>query len=136
MENGKRQRPLSPPIDDSTQVNVSAQVINCAVVTLDQAANVISWNAEAVRLFGYSPAAAIGKPLYHFLDLETLVPDSLEWELRTAYYRGSSTCNRRYRCRNGSCFRATEQITPLWDGEFVGYNLTLHDVMCADEQFE
>jgi PAS domain S-box-containing protein len=136
MENGNRRRLPSPPPPakkDSTQVNASAQVIHCAVVTLDQAANVTSWNAEAARLFGYSPAAAIGKPLYHFLDLETVEPGSVEWELRTAYYRGSSTCNRRYRCSNGTGFRATEEITPLWDGEFVGYKLTLNDVKRADE---
>jgi PAS domain S-box-containing protein len=136
MASGKRRRLLSPPITDSTLVNDSAPTINCAVVTLDQAANVISWNAEAARLFGYAAAAAIGKPLYHFLDLETLDPGSVEWELRTAYYRGSSTCNRRYRCSNGAGFRATEEITPLWDGEFLGYKLMLNDVRLADEQFE
>jgi PAS domain S-box-containing protein len=135
--NNEQRGPLAvSPIIAQTHVNDSAPAIHCAVVTLDQAANVVSWNAAAARLFGYSAAAAVGKPLYHFLDLETVDPGSVEWELRTAYYRGSSTCTRRYRHHNGSGFRATEEITPLWDGEFLGYKLTLNDVTRSDEQFE
>jgi PAS domain S-box-containing protein len=133
IENGEYGR-LSPPLGNgAAHSGDCAQVDECAVITLDRSENVTSWNAEAERLFGYSARAAVNKPLYHFLDLESLTPGSVEWELLTAYYRGASSCTRQYTHKNGSHFRATAEVVPLWDGEFVGYRLTFIAVTYINE---
>jgi PAS domain S-box-containing protein len=125
--NAHGRRPL-PPNNGLSQSNGTTQTFANAVVILDRTACVTNWNDEAELLFGYSAEAAIGKPFYHFLDLESLPPGSVEWELLTAYYRGASSCTRQYTHCDGSCFRATAEITPLWDGEFLGYQLTFNSV--------
>ena len=113
-----------PPVDASVHSDVDAQAVDCAVVTLDRIANVTSWNAEAELLFGYPASAAVAKPFYHFLELESLTPGNVEWELQTAYYRGKSICVRQYTHQDGTQFEATAEIVPLWEGEFLGYKLT------------
>jgi PAS domain S-box-containing protein len=128
MEIGEHGRLPLPPFNGSEHSDDSEHGDECAVVTLDRTANVISWNDEAEQLFGYSARMAIGKPIYHFLDLDSLTPGSVEWELLTAYYRGSSTCNRQYARSDGTRFRATTEVSPLWDGAFLGYRLTFSSV--------
>jgi two-component system, chemotaxis family, CheB/CheR fusion protein len=127
-------RPPSQLADKAAHSVDSAQSIKYAIVTLDRTANVMSWNEEAELLFGHTEETALGKPLYHFLDLETLSPGSVEWELQTAYYRGKSICNRQFARSDGSRFRATAEVTPLWDGEFLGYTLTINNVTRVDDQ--
>jgi len=97
---------------------------------------VISWDAAAELLFGYPPSVAVGKPFYHFLELESLTPGSVEWELLTAYYRGTSICNRQYTRRDGSRFQATAEVSPLWEGEFLGYKLTFSSAARVNESIE
>src|SRR3954451_10994246 len=121
IENGECGRTPLPPVDAAVHSDDRTQADKRAVVTLDRVANVTSWNEEAELLFGYPEETALGKPLYHFLDLEALSPGSVEWELLTAYYRGTSICNRQFVHSDGSRFRATAEVTPLWDGEFSGY---------------
>jgi PAS domain S-box-containing protein len=136
MDNGKfRPKPVRSG-SELCSANGTAQAPVYAVVILDRAACVLEWNDEAERLFGYMAEAAIGKPFYHFLDLESLTPGSVEWELLTAYYRGASTCDRQYAHSDGSHFRASAEITPLWDGEFLGYRLTFNSVKRSDEWLE
>src|SRR3954468_4435356 len=96
MKNGKYALKPLPPRNESRSSIGTALATACAVVILDRVACVLEWNDEAERLFGYLARTAIGKPFYHFLDVETLVPGSVEWELQTAYYRGKSTCNRQF----------------------------------------
>jgi PAS domain S-box-containing protein len=124
MENSQDGQRSLPPTNGLSHSNGTAETWAIPVLTLDRTACVTDWNEEAERLFGYSAETAIGKPFYHFLDLESLTPGSVEWELLTAYYRGMSTCDRQFARSDGSCFRATAKITPLWDGEFLGYRLT------------
>jgi PAS domain S-box-containing protein len=128
MENGDVGRRPFSPVNGLSHLNDSEQVFACAVVMLDRTACVTDWNDEAERLFGYSAKTAIGKPFYHFLELESLTPGSVEWELLTAYYRGTSTCIRQYTHSDGSHFRATAEVVPLWDGDFLGYRLTFSSV--------
>jgi PAS domain S-box-containing protein len=133
LENGGY-GPLSPSLGSGAgHSGECAQADAFAIVTLDRSETVTSWNAEAERLFGYSAKRAIGKPFYHFIDLESLTPGSVEWELLTAYYRGASTCTRQYTHKNGRRFRATADIVPIWDGEFVGYQLTFTSIARVEE---
>ena len=136
MENDQYGRLPLPLVNDAAQSDGRAQPDKCAVVTLDRTANVTSWNAEAEQLFGYSAEMAIGKPFYHFLDLESLSPGSVEWELLTAYYRGTSICNRQYTHSDGSRFQASAEVSPLWEGEFLGYQLTFSAAARGDDPIE
>lgn len=136
MESGEYAQLPAPFVDNAAQSSGHTQTDKCAVVTLDRTANVTSWNAEAEQLFGYSAELATGKPFYHFLDLESLAPGSVEWELRTAYYRGTSICIRQYARSDGSRFRATAEVLPLWDEEFLGYRLSFNAVERVEESIE
>src|SRR6476660_369617 len=133
MESGEYAQLPAPFVNNDAQSSRCAQPVEYAVVTLDRTANVTSWNPEAERLFGYSAEMAIGKPFYHFLDLESLPPGSVEWELLTAYYRGTSICNRQYTRRDGSRFQSTAEVSPLWEGEFLGYKLTFSSAARVNE---
>jgi PAS domain-containing protein len=115
---------LPPPVFGFAHLNDENQFPKQAVVILDRTACVIAWDADAERLFGYPASTAVGKSFYHFLELESLTPGNLERELQTAYYRGQSICNRHYTHHDGFQFRATAEIAPLWDGEFLGYTVT------------
>jgi PAS domain S-box-containing protein len=136
MESGEYAQLPAQFVNDAAQSRGPAQLDKCAVVMLDRTANVTSWNAEAERLFGYPAETAIGKPFYHFLDLESLAPGSVEWELLTAYYRGTSICNREYTHSDGSRFQASAEVSPLWDGEFLGYQLTFSAAARRDDPIE
>jgi two-component system CheB/CheR fusion protein len=136
MENGQYERLPLPLVNDAAQSHGRAQTEECAIVVLDRTANVTSWNAKAERLFGYPAEMAIGKPFYHFLDLESLTPGGVEWDLLTAYYRGVSICDRQYAHSDGSRFRATAEISPLWEGEFLGYKLAFSSVVRVSESIE
>jgi PAS domain-containing protein len=118
---------LPPPILLLAHSGDGKQIPDPATIILDRTACVISWDAAAELLFGYPAIAAVGKPFYHFLELESLTPGNVEWELQTAYYRGTSICNRHYTHHDGFPFRATAEIVPLWDGEFLGYKVTFSD---------
>jgi len=122
MSIGGQEPPSQLPFFGPTQF--SDQLPAPAIIILDRTACVISWDAAAELLFGYPAHSAVGKPFYHFLELESLMPGSVEWELQTAYYRGTSICNPQCKHRDGSPFRATAEIVPLWDGDFLGYRLT------------
>jgi PAS domain S-box-containing protein len=136
MESGEYAQLPAPFVNDAAPSGRPEPPSEYAVVTLDRTANVTCWNAEAEQLFGYSAEMAIGKPFYHFLDLESLAPGGVEWELRTAYYRGTSICIRQYTRSDGSRFRATAEVLPLWDGEFLGYRLSFNAVERVEESIE
>lgn len=126
--------PLLPaPIFGFADLNDENQFPEQAVIVLDWTACVIVWDADAERLFGYPASAAVGKSFYHFLELESLIPGTLEWELQTAYYRGKAICNRQYTHHDGFQFRATAEIAPLWDGAFSGYSIKFSDARRAVE---
>jgi PAS domain-containing protein len=128
--NGGQVPMLTPPILVLALLDHREQIPDPAVIILDRTACVTSWDAAAELLFGYPSRVAVGKPFYHFLELESLTPGSVEWELQTAYYRGTSICNRQYTRFDGFPFRATAEIVPLWDDGFLGYKVTLIGARC------
>ena len=130
--NGGQVPMLPPPILVLALLDHREQIPDPAVIILDRTACVTSWDAAAELLFGYPSRVAVGKPFYHFLELESLTPGSVEWELQTAYYRGTSICNRQYTRFDGFPFRATAEIVPLWDDEFLGYKVTLNGARCIN----
>ena len=82
MSSGGHQPMPQPPFFGLTQLENSEQIREPATIILDRTACVISWDAAAELLFGYPPSVAVGKPFYHFLELESLTPGSVERESR------------------------------------------------------
>ena len=91
-----------------------------AIVTLDRRENVEFWNPEAERMFGWSGAEVIGRPLQ-------IVSEEQREEFRANFARviGGETLTgleaRRMR-KDGSPIDIRGSIAPLWgpDGEVVG----------------
>ncbi|AKQ67819.1 Signal transduction histidine kinase [Myxococcus hansupus] len=78
-----------------------AVVINSpvAIITITRQFRVLSWNPEATRLFGYTPAEALGK---HIFDLVASEPSVLP---RRSSRRGRSCCGGACTPSRGGCAR-------------------------------
>src|SRR5436190_8132458 len=90
MSNGSHEPTPRPSSVGFMQLDDREQNPQPAIIILDRATYVVSWDAAAEFLFGYPSSVAVGKPFYHFLELVSLTPGSVEWELQNAYYRGKS----------------------------------------------
>jgi PAS domain S-box-containing protein len=100
-----------------------------AVVTLDLAERVTSWNPAAERLFGYSEAEALGRTIQDLI----LRTDALSQEgasiTREAIAEGSSHRISRRMRKNGTLVDVEVLVVSLrMDGEPIGSYAIYHDV--------
>jgi PAS domain S-box-containing protein len=101
-----------------------------AIFALDAGGHVLSWNAGAARLKGYTPDEIIGRhfsTFYPRVDIEARKP---EWELETAA-RDGSVEDEGWRLRkDGTRFWANVVITALRDeaGTLVGFAKVTRDL--------
>jgi PAS domain S-box-containing protein len=99
-----------------------------AVLTLDLEDRVTSWNPTAERLFGYSKAEALGRPVS---DL-TLRPEDMgerDALMQEVSERGSARLTTRRRRKDGSLVDVEVLVVALdADGERVGSYVIYHDI--------
>jgi PAS domain S-box-containing protein len=99
-----------------------------AVLTLDLDERVTSWNPAAERLFGYSKAEAVGRPI---ADL-TLRPEDLGERavlMQQVSESGSARLTTRRRRKDGSLVDVEVLVVALdEDGERVGSYVIYHDI--------
>lgn len=108
-----------------------------AIITLDPAGRIISWNAGAAQLFGYAAAEAIGQEsglLYTPEDRAAGVPAH---EMQKALEAGRATGERWQMHKDGHRFYARGALTPVRDqaGRLRWFVTVLRD-LTAEKQAE
>jgi PAS domain S-box-containing protein len=101
-----------------------------AVLRLDSAGRVASWNTGAARIKGYDAEEILGKHFSCFYtphDRERKIPEKI---LREAMTRGRSEAEGLRLRKDGSSYWARVVIAPMYDqgGNLRGYSKVLHDI--------
>ncbi|HZI43077.1 MAG TPA: PAS domain-containing sensor histidine kinase [Gemmatimonadaceae bacterium] len=105
-------------------------VVDYAIFALDTGGHVLSWNAGAVRMKGYTPDEIIGKHFSIFYPDEDVARGKTTWELEVAARDGRFE-DEGWRVRkDGTRFWANVVITALRtpDGELVGFAKITRDL--------
>ncbi len=110
-----------------------------AIMTIDPAGNIMSWNTGAERILGLSAAEAIGRPVASLFTSEDREMGEPLRELDEARAIGRSDDDRWHLRRDGSRFWATGVVTALRhpDGSLRGFVKIMRDQTVqrlADEQ--
>ena len=105
-----------------------------AIVTMDEAGRVSSWNKGAETLFGYSGAEMLGQPLDILFVPEDLAAGVPAAELRRAREEGRSEDERWHLRKDGSRFYYSGVTTPLRNGHMHGYAKIARDVTARERQ--
>jgi PAS domain S-box-containing protein len=115
----ERQRPNVPG-------NEAVSENTCSI---DSGGNIVTWHTAAESLFGCLPSDALGQSFYHFCDPAEAYDGRFERVLSTAYRRGRAKSEHRFISKNGSCFRGSIMVKPIWDrGEFRGYTVSIEPI--------
>jgi PAS domain S-box-containing protein len=100
-----------------------------AIFMLDDAGNIVTWNAGAERLFGYSEAEILYRPASVIYTPEDRARQLPERERETARNSGKAQDERWHLRQDGSSFWASGTLTALWNpaGQLQGYVKILRD---------
>ena len=104
-------------------------VKDCAILMLDPQGRVVSWNAGAERILGYSAEEIIGQHFSRFHTSEDVQQGEPERELQAAVEGRCSNEGWRV-CKDGSRFWANGVMTALWDkaGHLKGFSKITRDL--------
>ena len=105
-----------------------------AIITLDEAGRVSSWNKGAEVLFGYSAEEMQGEPTDRLFVPEDVARGVPQDELRRARQDGRAEDERWHMRKDGSRFFCSGVTTPLTNGEFYGYAKIARDVTARVRQ--
>ncbi|HEX7662377.1 MAG TPA: PAS domain S-box protein [Pseudonocardiaceae bacterium] len=111
-------------------LEAAAALVGDGVITLDPTGRIVSWNAAATRLTGYTPEDVQGQPISLLYTAEDKAGDLLGHVLRNAREAGRyETEGWRIR-KDGRRFLASIVIAPVIDdsGGLTGYVSILRDV--------
>jgi PAS domain S-box-containing protein len=105
-------------------------VDDCALVMLDRAGNVASWNRVAAQLTGYAEADIIGCHVSRLYSSDALEAGKPEQDLRAAAVHGRIEESGWWMRADGMHYRADMTITALRNGvpEPRGYSYVIRDV--------
>ncbi len=98
-----------------------------AIVTLDAAGVVQSWNGGAERILGFAPAEIVGRNFAEFFTPEDRAAGMPQEELRRAAAEGRADDDRWHVRKDGTRFFASGVVTALRDGRFSGFLKILRD---------
>ncbi|MEU1123900.1 PAS domain S-box protein [Streptomyces sp. NPDC005899] len=111
-------REAAPPSETAFTLLVQG-VLDYGIFMLDPQGYIISWNAGAERIKGYSAADILGEHFSVFYPPEDQSSGKPQWELETAVAEGRLE-DEGWRIRkDGSRFWANVVITALWDAQGV-----------------
>ena len=98
-----------------------------AILTIDMAGIITSWNLGARRMFGYGDQEIIGQPYTTLFTPEDRAAGAGEEELRLAREAGRSADERWQMRKDGSIFFCSGVVTRL-EGKMGGYAKIAHDM--------
>ncbi|MBI1835429.1 MAG: EAL domain-containing protein [Burkholderiales bacterium] len=110
--------------------------IHESVITMDLAGFILSWNAGAERLFGYSAAEAIGRNVLFLYESD----DSVDAISKESFLdNGGREMEVRRRKKNGEIFWASLSLSTLFDETkrpigMIGYLSDITGRKCAEEK--
>jgi PAS domain S-box-containing protein len=104
---------------------LTSHIRNHAIVLLDPAGTISTWNEGAEKLFGYPAADIVGQPLQRLL-AETDAAACLAHALAHGQYEDTSLRRR----QDGSTFLGLQQLYPVHDDQrrCIGYAMIVRDV--------
>jgi PAS domain S-box-containing protein len=123
-------RKQATPLSDAAFTLLVQGVLDYGIFMLDPQGYVISWNAGAERIKGYSSAEIVGQHFSVFYPTEDKASGKPQWELETAVAEGRME-DEGWRIRkDGSRFWANVVITALWDssGRLAGFGKVTRDM--------
>ncbi len=120
----------TPPLTGETFRWLVTHIENCAIFLLTADGAVATWNAGAVRLFGYGEEEMVGRPFARCFPPEAAEAGEPERILRQVRADGPHAFVSRLLRRDGERFWAALNLSPLHDdaGEMPGYAVVLRDV--------
>ena len=111
------------------------EVSPVAVVTTDLKTLITSWNPEAERLFGYTPAEALGRRLDDLIaNSDDLRAEAAAFESETARTGSFRAVTRRIRKDGSHVDVDMRAATVAANGEAVGYYVLYHDISELQQQ--
>ncbi|MET8021776.1 PAS domain-containing sensor histidine kinase [Streptomyces decoyicus] len=123
-------RKPTAPLSETAFTLLVQGVLDYGIFMLDQQGYIISWNAGAERIKGYSAAEIVGQHFSVFYPTEDKASGKPQWELETAVAEGRLE-DEGWRIRkDGSRFWANVVITALWDetGQLAGFGKVTRDM--------
>lgn len=106
-----------------------------ALIMLDADGNIVTWNAGAERMFGYTDTEIVGRSVGVFFSAEDLRSGALQREFSIARSAGHAVGECWHTRKDGAQFWASSVLNPLWDdaGRLRGFVKVIHD---ATERLE
>jgi PAS domain S-box-containing protein len=106
------------------------ELTDYAIVVVDSADKILSWNAAARAMLGYTADEAVGRSfseLYSQLNAET---SQYNASIADAAQIGRHETNRQLVRKNGTRFQANIVLQPIFDSSktIVGFGLIAHDI--------
>ncbi|MBH1957989.1 MAG: PAS domain S-box protein [Burkholderiales bacterium] len=98
-----------------------------AIITVDEAGSITSWNVGARRIFGYEQKEIVGQPFSIIFTPEDRAAGAPEEELRSAREEGRSLDERWHLRKDGSTFYCSGVVTRL-EGRMGGYAKIARDI--------
>ncbi|MCA3194548.1 MULTISPECIES: CheR family methyltransferase [unclassified Cupriavidus] len=99
-----------------------------AIIIQDREGLIVSWNAGAERIFGYTEDELVGKSvevIYEASDRQVFVPAH---ERETAMKEGRADDERWYRTKDGRRVYCSGVVTPIMDTSFSGFAKIVRDL--------
>jgi len=123
-------RPSSGQLAPEEWRQIVDSAIDTAIISTDQDGHVVTWNAGASRLLGWSEREMRGRSLECLFTEADRIAGRLANEMRSALEEGRGGGDEGWRVRkDGSTFWAVGEMTPIRDsrGRHVGYVKVLRD---------
>lgn len=110
-----------------------ASIQDYAILRLDTAGHIVSWNTGAQRIIGYQADEIIGQHFVRFYPPEDIVAGKPELELKVAALQGRFEDTGWHVRKDGSRFLANVVVTPLHDeaGQLRGFSKVSRDITAS-----
>ncbi|MES2185436.1 MAG: chemotaxis protein CheB [Pseudomonadota bacterium] len=105
-----------------------------AIVTMDDAGIITTWNEGARRVFGHEDAEAIGQHIALIFTPEDRAAGAPEAEMRGARLSGRAEDERWHLRKNGSIFFCSGVMTTLRDSALTGFVKIARDITGSKQQ--
>jgi two-component system, chemotaxis family, CheB/CheR fusion protein len=111
------------------RLRLAAQTTNdFAIIVQDPDGRIVSWNAGAERVFGYSESEAVGQNIDVIYMAQDQNEHMAEHEREVAQHDGRADDERWHVAKGGRKVYCSGVVTPLSDPKFTGYAKILRDL--------